>query len=181
MSTLWESIKDKIGILAVTTVVSVATLYSDKLTGAIKEELNRADQRPAQQEKIAKAVSQYVFTAENMVEFAEKGLTKKTELHFVTDPYNIAVEAIRTNEYVYSSIVERYWGEETKGLFDKTSQSIHVVDEKLHAFNSENALVESGNKESASPQIMRPLAADALKSVGELRASAKVLFSALSK
>ena len=109
MSTIMESLKEKIGVIIVTAAVSVATVFSDKIVGSIKAEINKSDQRPAQEAIIAKDISVFIVCAESALEFIKKGETTKKELHFVVDPYNDAVTTLRTNEYVYLAAVQRYW------------------------------------------------------------------------
>jgi hypothetical protein len=112
MATLWESVKEKLGVVLVTTVASVVTIFSDHIVSSIKTGVNKADQRPIEQQIIAKDISNFVFTAENVLESVGTGLTSKAELHFVVDPYNPAIETLRKNEYVYFAAIRRYWGGE---------------------------------------------------------------------
>ncbi len=181
MSTLWDSVKDKLGVLAVTTVVSLATVFSDRLVGAIKEQVNKADQRPVQQERIAKDASEFIFCSENVAEFLSANMTSKTELHFVVDPYNVAIDSLRKNEYVYRAAVQRYWPTSAVDKFDAFYKSVRQVDASIHAFNPLTADVESGAKPKADPLKVAPLVPAASAALGGLEQSAKDLLTELSK
>jgi chemotaxis protein CheY-P-specific phosphatase CheC len=181
MPTLWEGAKEKLGVILLTMVASVATIFSDQIVGGIKAELNMADQRPAQQEKIAKDISAFIFAVENMIEFASKNMTAKNELHFVVEPYNAAVEALRKNEYVYFSAVHRYWDEPIIRQYEVFFADVRSVDAALHQFNDEYAAVESGAQKKADEAKIRPLVQPAISVAKKLQHSAKELLTALSK
>lgn len=181
MPTLWESTKEKLGIVLVTGAVSIATIFSDRITSAIKTEINKADHRPVEHEKISKDVSLLLFHAENSVEFASLGLTTKPQLHFVIDPYNTAIEDWRKNEYVYLASITRYWDEPAISLYENFSKDVKILDKAMHAYNPEYSLVESGEKKIADAKIIQPLTEDAQKALSNASSSAKKLLFALSK
>ena len=181
MATLWESVKEKLGVVLVTGVVAVATIFSDHITAGIRSEVNKADQRPVQQEKIAKDMSTLLFTAENFIEFATDGLTSKTELHFVVDPYNVAIETWRKNEYLYLSSVSRYWDKSTADTFQKFLTDARALDKSLHRMNPLFAPVDAGAKAKADQASVAPLATAASAALQTTQDSAKALFSGLAK
>lgn len=181
MSEIWKSILDKLGVVLVTAVVSLATIFSDRLVGSIKSEVNKADQRPAQQERIAKDISTFIFAAENMVEFAAKNLTAKNELHFVVDPYNVAIETLRKNEYVYFGAVQRYWDGPIVQQYEAFFSDVRSIDAAFHDFNNEYAAVEAGTKTKADDAKLKPLVQPASAALGRLQRSSKELLTALSK
>ncbi|MDD1625954.1 MAG: hypothetical protein LUQ26_00545 [Methylococcaceae bacterium] len=182
MTTFWESVKEKIGIVLITTVVSIATICSDRITGAIKTEINKSDQRPVQHEKIAKDISSLLFDAENVVEFVNKNLTTKKNLKFIVTPYNTSIETMRKNEYVYRAVVERYWDEgDTLKLYETFAADVRLVDNSIHAFNEEFSQVDSGLKSRADEAKTKPLVKPASDSIAKLQESAKQLLSALSE
>lgn len=181
MATFWESIKEKSGIFILTTIISIVTVFSDRLVGDIKAEINKADQRPAQQEKIAQDISVFVFTVENMIEFAAKNMTAKNELEFVVTPYNNAIDTLRKNEYVYYSSIHRYWDEPVMSQFLVFFSEVRSVDAALHKLNEEYKKVVSGTKVRADEAELRPLVKDASSAATKLETSAKELLTSLSK
>ena len=181
MPTLWESVKEKIGAILLTTAISVATVFSDRIVGSIKAEVNKADQRPEQQEKIAKDISTFIFTSENVLEFAKNNMTSKTELHFVVDPYNGAIETLRKNEYVYFSAVQRYWDKPVTQQYEKFFTDVRAVDAAFHQFNDEFEAVDSGAKKKANEEKLKPLIQPTSLALKTLQHSAKELLIALSK
>ena len=181
MATLLESIKEKLGSVLVTAVVSLVTIFSDSIVGRIKSEVNKAEQRPAQQEKIAKDISSYIFSAENVVEFATKNLTTKDELEFVVKPYNDAIDTVRKAEYVYQAAIERYWNADALRLYYTFLADVKSMDVAVHTFNQENALVVSGTNKKWDDAKAKELAPPAAAALQKLQNSSKVLLSALSK
>ena len=181
MATLWESVKEKLGLVLVTAVVSTCTIFSDSIVGRIKTEVNKADQRPAQQEKIAKDISAYLFASENMIEFASKNLTSKDELEFVVKPYNDSIEALRKNEYLYQAAVERYWNSSALSLFGSFMSDVRTLDTALHGFNKDNAQVVSGEKKKWDETRVKELVPPAAVALAKIQTSSKQLLSALSK
>lgn len=181
MATLLDTVKEKLGVVLVTSVVSLATIFSDQLLGAIKAEFNKADQRPIQQERIAKDVSAFIFTVENMIEFAEKNMTAKNELHFVVDPYNVATETLRKNEYVYLAAIQRYWDKQVVLQYEAFMSHVRCVDSAFHRFNDEYAAVEAGTKKRADEHKLKPLVESATAAALNLQKSAKELLVSLSR
>jgi len=181
VATLWDTAKEKLGVVLVTSVVSLATIFSDQLLGAIKAELNKADQRPVQQERIAKDISAFIFAVENMIEFAEKNMTAKNELHFVVDPYNVSTETLRKNEYVYLAAIQRYWDKPVVHQYEAFISDVRTVDSALHRFNGEYAAVEAGTKKKADEHKLKPLAESAAAAASKLQKSAKELLVSLSR
>ena len=181
MATFWESVKEKLGLVLVTAVVSTGTIFSDSIVGRIKTEVNKSDQRPVQQEKIAKDISTYLFAAENMIEFAGKNLTSKDELEFVVKPYNDSIESLRKSEYVYQAAVERYWSSPTLGLYTGFMSDVRALDAALHGFNQDNAQVLSGAKKKWDDSRVKELVPPAATAFTKLQTSSKQLLSGLSK
>jgi hypothetical protein len=134
-----------------------------------------------QQEKIAKAISAFVFAVENVIEFAGKNMTTKDELHFVVDPYNAAVDVLRQNEYVYLAAIQRYWDKSVVQQFETFFADVRSVDTALHRFNDEYAAVEAGAKAKADEAKVKPLVQPASAAATKLQQSAKLLLTALSK
>jgi hypothetical protein len=181
MPTVLESAKDKLAVVLVTTVVSLATVFSDRIVGSIKSGVNKADQRPARQEAIAKDISIFIFTAENALEFLEKNETTKAQLHFVVDPYNDAVVTLRKNQYVYLAAVQRYWDKPVVQQYETFFTDVLGVDTAFHAFNDEFSAVEAGTKTKADEAKIRPLVTGVSAAVVKLEQSSKQLLTALSK
>ena len=181
MSTFWESTKEKLGVVLITAAVSLATVFSDRIVGSIKSEVNKADQRPAHQEAMAKDISIFIFTAENALEFLQNDETTKAQLHFVVDPYNDAVVSLRKNEYVYLAAVQRYWDKPVVKQFETFFTDVRGVDAAFHAFNDEFATVEAGTKAKADDAKIRPLVTGAAAAVAKVEQSSKQLLTALSK
>lgn len=180
MATLWVTVKEKLVVVLVTAVVSIATIYSDKITGAIKTEVNKADQRPAQQEKIAKDLSAYIFAAENYISYAANNLTTKEAITPIAASYNAAIDALRNNEYVYLAAVYRYWGKEEAALLETLYVDIRSLNNASHAFNPVYLPVLSGKAPSADANKLAPLVKNASAELAKLQASSKKVLSRLA-
>jgi glycerol-3-phosphate cytidylyltransferase-like family protein len=181
MATLWDSVKEKLGLVLVTAAVSTGTVFSDHIVGRIKTEVNKSDQRPAQQEKIAKDISSYLFASENAAEFASKNLTSKDDLEFIAKPYNESIEALRKNEYVYQAVIERYWNTATLNFFNTFMADVRTLDSAVHEFNQDNAQVLSGAKKNWDEARAKVLAPPVSAALSKLQTSSKKLLSGLSK
>lgn len=182
MPTLWDSIKEKLGVAIVTAVVSVATIFSDHIVGRIKQKVNVAEQRPAQHEKIAKDISSFVFAAENLTEFAKSNLLQTEKLiREAVDPYNTAIDAIRKNEYVYHAVVARYWDPTTTSLYSSLINDIRSVDAAIHRLNELYAPLLKGEKAIPDSESLKKVASAAGPEITKLQASAKMLLLEMSK
>lgn len=187
MPTMFDAIKEKLGVLVMAMVVSIGMVFSDKITESIKTALNRSEQRPAQQEKLAKDFSAYIFAAENEIEYFHSGLTTKTALNEVATAlnevataYNRAITTLRENEYVYFAIIHRYWGKKQVALYENFIASVRELDQQIHKFNPQILLVVEGNQVAVDPKIADSLSKEALESLSKLQISAKQLLLALS-
>lgn len=180
METLWESIKEKLSVILVTAVVSIATIYSDRITGAIKAEVNKADQRPIEHEKLAKDLSAYVFATENYISYARQNLTTKDALTLVAAPYNTAIDGLRNSEYVHLAAIHRHWGTTEAALLESLYERIRSLDKASHAFNVEYLPVVSGKVASADPEKLAPLIEAATVELKKVQDSAKEILSRLA-
>jgi hypothetical protein len=180
VATLWESAKERLGVVLVTGAASVATIFSDHIVASIKTGVNKADQRPSEQRLIATDISNFVFTAENVLESLGMGLTSKAQLHFVVDPYNDAIVTLRKNEYVYLGAVRRYWGQSAVEAYQSFFADVRAADQAVHAFNPQFSLVESGTEAKADDAKVKALLPKATLAVSQLESSAKKLLMDLS-
>ena len=180
MVTLWDSIKERLSVVLITTVVALGTIFSDKITGAVKTAVNIADQRPAQHEKLAKDISAYVFAAENYLAYAEKNLTTKDALTFVAVPYNTSIDALRSNEYTYLAALYRYWGKDEVALLEKLYADVRSMDKASHNFNTEYLPVLSSASTKADPTKLAPLIKAASAELLKLQSSAKSILTAMA-
>lgn len=180
MPTMLDAIKEKLGVLVMAMVVSIGMVFSDKITESIKTALNRSEQRPAQQEKLAKDFSAYIFAAENEIEYFHSGLTTKAALNEVATAYNSAITTLRENEYVYFAIIHRYWGKKQVALYENFIASVRELDQQVHKFNPQILLVVEGKQAAVDPKIADSLSKEALASLSKLQLSAKQLLLALS-
>jgi hypothetical protein len=139
------------------------------------------DQRSVQQEKIAKDISTFIFAVKNMIEFAENNMTAKNQLHFVVEPYNVSVETLLKNEYIYLAAIQRYWDKSVAHQYEIFISDVRSVDSALHRFNDEYAAVEAGAKKKADEHKLKPLVADAAAAETKLQMSANELLVSLSR
>jgi hypothetical protein len=181
MSTVMESLKDKLGVVIVTAAVSLATVFSDKIVGSIKSEVNKADQRPAEEQLIAMDISLFIFCAENVLEYLAKNQTTKKELEFVNPPYNDAITSLRKNEYVYLAAIQRYWDKPVVQQYETFFADVRSVDKAIHDFNDEFAAIDAGTKQKADEAAIKSRVSAASDAVAELEKSSKLLLTTLSQ
>lgn len=181
MATLWDSIKEKIGIVIMTGAVGFATVFSDHIISSVKEKVNIAEKRPAIQDRIAKQLSSVLYDAEMAISYARNNFTDKEALMLVNKPFNISIEVIRKNEYADKAAIERYWGENAPAVnkFSKFHEDIRNLEGNMHAFNQEYSLVLSGKKYKADPKKTKPLVSTAENAFGRAKKSANELLSSL--
>lgn len=180
MPTMLETIKEKLGILLITTVVSVAMIFSDRILESIKTALNRSEQRPVQQEKLARDFSAFIYAAENEIAYFHSGLTTKAALNEVAAAYNRAITTLRENEYVYYAVIHRYWGREQIAHYENFIAGVRQLDQQVHRFNPQILLVTEGKQASVDPKVAEPLSKEAQESLSKLQITAKQLLLALS-
>lgn len=181
MATFLESLKDKLVVIIVTTFVGIITVFSDKIVGAIKTEVNKADQRPAQEEVIAADLSLFIFFAENVLVDLTKNQTTKPVLASVIPPYNDQITSLRKNEYVYLAAIQRYWDKPVVEQYETVFKDIRSVDKAIHDFNDVFAEIDAGTKDKADAAAIKPRVNAASDAVAELEKSSKLLLTTLSK
>lgn len=177
----WQEIKTKLGTVLLTAIVTIATIFSDHITSSIRDAINRSDQRPIQQEKLAKDLAIYLYSIENLIEFSKTGLTSTKAITSVSEPYNKAIETLRGNEYAYYSAVALYWGKDESELLANLYRQIKDIDKKLHALNTEYFDVLTEKKAIADQEKVLPLAIAAEKSLEPLQLASKTFLLSLSK
>jgi hypothetical protein len=144
-------------------------------------DLYKSDQRSAQQAIIAKNISNYLFAAENVLEALGRDETTKVELHFVVDPYNDAIGALRQNEYVYRAVVQRYWDKSTVNQYENFFKDVLSVDKAFHQFNDEFGAVETGAEKKADEKTIKPLIVAVSAEFAKLQQSSKDFLASMSK
>jgi len=157
MSNFLTQIKSNLVTAIITTLVAIVTLFSDKIVGDIKFELNKADLRVSSYEKFTASISTFVFNAENVAGFYQNGTTTKTSLHLVVDPYNTSIDDIRKQEYITYGILTRFWTKDDIGRFEKMMETVKRIDLQIHALNPEAELIENGKEDHADPKITAPI------------------------
>lgn len=180
MPTMLDTLKDKLGVLVITAVVSIAMVFSDRILESIKTAVNRSEQRPAQQEKLARDFSAYMFAAETSVDYLKAGLTTKAALVEAATAYKKSLATLRENEYVYYAVINQYWGKQQVGLYENFIANVRAVDRQIQKFSPQILQVLEGSKSTIDPQFAEPLTQEAMASLVQLQASAKQLLLALS-
>jgi hypothetical protein len=181
MATIWESIKDKLSVVLITSLIGLVSIFSDNIVSSIKEKVNVAEKRPAVQEKIAKEMASLVYDAEMILSYASQNLTRKNELHLVNDPFNISIEIVRKNELVNQALISRYWGKAALHSFAEFHRDVIAMEKAFHTFNGQYSLVEAGKIERADPDKIMALMPAAQNAFEKTKKSAVELAFALGK
>jgi len=84
-------------------VISILAVFSSTITEYIKTALNNADLRTKYYEEFATNLSEFVFDAEVIVEFIDKGWTDAKAMTPLVKKYNKSIDNVRKKEYVYLS------------------------------------------------------------------------------
>jgi hypothetical protein len=176
MNDILTQLKNNIVALIITTIVAIFTLFSDKILGDIKFELNKADLRVSSYEKFTVDISSYVFDAENVTEYYQNGWTTLTSLNMVTPAYNNAIDELRSQEYVTYELLHRFWKPDDISRFEKVMETVKKIDTQIHSLNSEAESVKNGTKKSADPKITMPVVKNLNQLDRELENRVKAFF-----
>jgi hypothetical protein len=168
---LATSFKTQTATWLVAFLIGILALFSGRITESVKFALNRADLRTKQYEELATEISQYIFSAELITEFVERGWTTKKTLTDLVTQYNTAITTLRKKEFVYTAWVQKYWGREQLSDFDEFMKSVVEFDKAIHSLNDEFEKVNiTGKQEKVAPKraeealkLMRPAAAELRK------------------
>jgi hypothetical protein len=129
---------DHIATWAAVTVVTLLTVFSDKILGGIRLRLNRADLRVKYFEQLAVDLSTYIYWAEIYHLYFQSGWTQEPErLVGIAGELNGAETTLRIKEYVYRSWVRKYWGDDGAVRFSQVMDAVKDTTKAALAFNDE--------------------------------------------
>src|SRR5437870_793358 len=103
-------VTDHIGTWLITSIVTLLTIFSDKIIERIRLAINKADLRVKYFEELAIDLSTYIFWAEVYLErFENEWTDDNDDLEALAGELNVAMTTLRKKEYVYKSWVNKYW------------------------------------------------------------------------
>jgi hypothetical protein len=121
----------------VATLITVLTIFSDRLLGRVRFQLNKADLRVKYFEKLAVDLSTNLFYAAIFEERFRRGWTDdKEDIAAVAGEVNAAITRLLTKEYVYRSWATKYWGRAAAAELVTIFANVKAVDDAIHEFNS---------------------------------------------
>src|SRR5258705_9918565 len=124
-----DIISNNVGTWAAGLMVTLLTIFSDKILGRIRFSLNRANVRVKYFEQLATDLSTYVFWVEVYCERFQRGWTDDLQdLEQIAGELNTAMTNLRKKEYVYLSWVHKYWGKKAAARFSDVMASVKSVD-----------------------------------------------------
>jgi hypothetical protein len=129
-------ISDNLAAWLAATLLTLLTIFSDKIFERIRFSLNRADLRVKYFEDLAMDLSAYVFWVDVFHErYQKKWTDDPADLAKIIGELNTAMITLRSKEYVYRSWIKRYWGSVAVEQFVKLMSVVRSVDMATHAFN----------------------------------------------
>lgn len=131
------SIKEQTVVWLVGFLIGILTHFSSKITESIRVAINSADLGSQNYEQLAMDLSEFIFQAELIEEFINKGWTTKKSLEPLILEYNASVSKLRRREYVYLSWSDRYWSKDRTDTLQDIMASVKQFDERIHALNDE--------------------------------------------
>ncbi len=117
-------------------VVSLLTVFSDKLLGRIRFALNRADLRSKYYEELALDLCTFVFFADLFHVRYLRGEQDGGDMEAVRGEVNSAYVNLKTKEFVYRSWVRRYWNDAGVARFETVMRAATATYEAIIEFNS---------------------------------------------
>jgi hypothetical protein len=178
---LLDSFREHLRVWMVAAIIGILTVFSGYITESLRSSLNRADLTATRYASFASDISGYVFVAENMAEFLEKGWTSKMTLTGLLTEYNNLTTTLRKNEYVYRAWLTRYWPEEETRDFAAFMAVVRDYDGRLHGLNDEFERVNIANDDTKPPLVKvdprraEPVAAELKRLTEDLKARANTL------
>ena len=121
-------------------LVTLLTVFSDKIVGRVRLALNRADLRTKYFEQLATDLSTFAFYADLFYTRYVRGESNSADLEQIKGEVNGAYVTLKTNEYVYRSWVRRYWKEEKLQSFLELMSVSRLVYEAIIEFNQKNQM-----------------------------------------
>jgi hypothetical protein len=137
MSAFLESFRTQLGTWLVAFLIAILGLFSSWFTERIKFGLNRADLRTTQYEELASEMSQHIFFADLLTEFLDNGWTTRQTMTDLLKDYNTSIITLRKKEFVYTSWIHKFWGQEQVNSFNKFMSVVREFDTELHSLNNE--------------------------------------------
>ena len=148
-------------------VVSLLTIFSDKLLGRIRFALNRADLRSKYYEELALDLSTFVFFADLFHVRYLRGEQNCGDIEAVAGEVNGAYVTLKTKEFVYRSWVKRYWNDSGVARFETVMRAATATYEAIIEFNSPE---DQDNKTNALGNLLAVLRTNTESWLAELDA-----------
>lgn len=157
MPSLKDKLLENLSTFVIAGLVTLLTVFSDRIVGDIKFTINRADLRASKYDEVAAALSNHVFAVENVSEYYERGWTTKESVSSLATWYNESISAVRKDEYATLALLHKYWDEDDVGRYEQLMKDIRTVDATIHELNAEAPAIVAGTKPTADPAITKPI------------------------
>ena len=118
-------------------LVLFVALFFTPAVESIRLRLNRVDISTRMFEQFALDLSSFVFRAERVREYFEKGWTAPEQIDPVIDEYFAAITTLRSKELVYEYWDQKFWKQDQRALFKRALGISHEVDNDLHRLNED--------------------------------------------
>ena len=153
-----QAILKGLGGWAMTFLLAILTLFSDRISNSIKFGLNKAESRSKQYESFCTEISNFIFCAELAVEFCGSPSTRRETLETTMTEYNTAITELRKNEYVYLAWLYRFWDEDHVREFQAIMKLVKSIDTELHGLNEElGGVVLDKSRPRLNPEVALPI------------------------
>ena len=117
-------------------VVGILSVFSDRIIGRIRFQLNRADLRVRYYEELATDLSAYLFYAGLYEERLRRGWTgDPDDIAAIISEMNGAVTILKKKEFVYRAWAHRYWGSVPAESLIDVLRMLDRLYEASYAFN----------------------------------------------
>ncbi len=120
-------------------LVLFVVLFFSPAIESIRLRLNRVDIGTRMFEQFALDLSTFVFRAERVREYFEKGWTAPEQINPVLDEYFAAIETLRSKELIYEYWDQKFWEQDQRVLFKRALGISHEVDEDLHGLSDDDS------------------------------------------
>ncbi|UOQ55254.1 hypothetical protein [Hymenobacter cellulosivorans] len=135
MTTFFQELRSKAGLLLTTLIIGVLTVFSDYIVDNIKTGINRANTRTTHFDVISKELSAFIFNAELAEEIGANRISNKAYITSIITDYNTSVTSLRKNEYYHYALIHKYWNEEAYQQYRLAMQQAKTYDSLLHQLN----------------------------------------------
>ncbi len=138
---LLTQIKSKFFTVVIPIIVVLLTFLSTMLVDTFRSSAVESLKQEQAFDSIARALGDFTYSTEMLIEWYETNRTSLEELRPVIDKYNQGIITLRGGEVIYRAKISKYWGEDSAMRFDSLMADIKRVDEATHGLNEETGKV----------------------------------------